>query len=194
MKKNLENLKSNWSKYNYPDSLIKQGFQKALSIPQKDLQKPKKPSNRNILPFIKTFNLNNPNIYSNIKSSVNCLRNNSISGLHNIKLIQSKRQPPNLKKNSTYTEYGEILSGTFNCSDKRGQYCNYLLTNVHYTFKYFKITQWQYASSAHLVRLTWLPQTKFQFNKTIPLTKTLAEIKSNNDETMKFEWLYKVGS
>ena len=35
---NLENLKSNLSKYHYPNSLIKQGFQKALSIPQKDLQ------------------------------------------------------------------------------------------------------------------------------------------------------------
>ena len=32
--KNLENLKTNLSKYHYPDSLIKQGFQKALSIPQ----------------------------------------------------------------------------------------------------------------------------------------------------------------
>ena len=37
--KNLENLKTNLSKYHYPDSLIKQGFQKALSIPQKDLLK-----------------------------------------------------------------------------------------------------------------------------------------------------------
>ena len=119
MQKNLENLKSNLSKYNYPDSLIKQGFQKALSIPQKDLQKPKKPSNRNILLFIKIFSLNNPNIYSSIKSSVNCLINNSISGIHNIKLIQSNRQPPNLKKNLSKTECGEILSGKFNCSDKR---------------------------------------------------------------------------
>ena len=40
--KNLENLKSNLSKYHYPNSLIKQGFQKVLSIPQKDLRKPKK--------------------------------------------------------------------------------------------------------------------------------------------------------
>ena len=47
--KNLENLKSNLSKYNYPDLLIKQEFQKALSIPQKDLQKPERPSNENIL-------------------------------------------------------------------------------------------------------------------------------------------------
>ena len=40
--KKLENLKSNLSKYHYPNSLIKQEFQKALSIPQKDLLKPKK--------------------------------------------------------------------------------------------------------------------------------------------------------
>ena len=40
--KNLETLKSNSSKYHYPDSLIKLAFQKALSIPQKDLRKPKK--------------------------------------------------------------------------------------------------------------------------------------------------------
>ena len=37
--KNLENLKSNLSKYYSPDSLIKQGFRKALSIPSKDLRK-----------------------------------------------------------------------------------------------------------------------------------------------------------
>ena len=96
--KNLENLKSNLSKYNYPDSLIKQGFQEAFSIPQKDLRKPKKPSNENTLPFITTFNPNNSNIYSTIKSSVNCLKNNRVSGFQNIKLIQSKRQTPNHKK------------------------------------------------------------------------------------------------
>ena len=38
--KNLENLKSNLSKYHYQISLIKQGFQKALSIPKKDLKNP----------------------------------------------------------------------------------------------------------------------------------------------------------
>ena len=31
-------------------------------------------SNESILPFITTFNPNNPNIYSTIKSSVNCLK------------------------------------------------------------------------------------------------------------------------
>ena len=87
--KNLENLKTNLSKYHYPESLLKQGFQKALSIPQKGLRKPKNPSNENILPFIITFNPKNTNIYSTIKSSVNSLKNNNVSGFHNIKLIQS---------------------------------------------------------------------------------------------------------
>ena len=63
---NLEKLKSNLSKNNYPDLLVKQRVRKALSIPQKDLQKPKKPSNENILPFITTFNPNNPNLNSTI--------------------------------------------------------------------------------------------------------------------------------
>ena len=75
---------------------MKQRFQKALSIPQKDLREHS--SNENILPFITTFNPNNPNIYSTIKSSVICLKNNNVSGFHNINLIQSKSQPPNLKK------------------------------------------------------------------------------------------------
>ena len=56
--KNLENLKPNLWKYHYPNSLIKEGFRKALSIPPKDLRTPKKPTNENILPFITTFNPN----------------------------------------------------------------------------------------------------------------------------------------
>ena len=82
--KNLENLKSNLSKHHYPDSLIKEGLQKTLSIRQKDLRKPKKPSNENIFPFVTAFNLNNSNIYSTIKSTVNCLKNNNVNGFQNI--------------------------------------------------------------------------------------------------------------
>ena len=55
-------------------------------------------------------------------------------------LIQSKRQLPNLKKLLIKAEYGEVLYGTFNCSDKRCECGNYLLTNDHYTFKNVEIT------------------------------------------------------
>ena len=41
--RNLENLKSNLSKYHYLDSLVKQGFQKALSMPQKTYKNLKNP-------------------------------------------------------------------------------------------------------------------------------------------------------
>ena len=121
------------------------------------LRKPKKPSNENILPFITTFNPNNPNTYSTVKSSVNCLKNNSVSGFDNIKSIQSKRKPPpppllpltNLKNLLTKAEFGEILSGTFNCSNKRCECCNYLLINYHYTFKNVQIT-FKLKKSLHL--------------------------------------------
>ena len=91
------------------------------------------------MPFIIIFNPSNPNIYSTIKSEVNCLKNNNLSGFHNIKLIQSKRQSPNLKKHLTKAEFGEVLSGTFNCSDKRCECYNYLLINDHYTVKNVQI-------------------------------------------------------
>ena len=68
------------------------------------------------------------------------MKNNNVSGFHNIKLIQSKRQSPNLKKLLIKAEFGEILSGTFNCSDERCECCNYLLINDHYTFENVQIT------------------------------------------------------
>ena len=70
--------------------------------PQKDLRKPKKPSNENILSYINPnnsiFNPNNPNIYSTTKCLVNCLKNINVSDFHYINLIQCKRQPYNHKK------------------------------------------------------------------------------------------------
>ena len=90
--------------------------------------------------FITTFNPNNRNICSTIKSSLISLKNNNVSGFYNIKLMQSKRQSPNLKKLLTKAEFGEVLSGTFKCSDKRSECCNYILISDHYTFKSVQIT------------------------------------------------------
>ena len=68
------------------------------------------------------------------------MKYHSVSGFHNIKLIQCKCQPPNLQKRLTKAEYGEVLLGTFNCSGKRCECCNCLLINDHYTFKNIQIT------------------------------------------------------
>ena len=54
--------------------------------------------------------------------------------------MQSKHQSPNLKKLLTKAEFEKVLLGTFNCSSKRCECCNYLLLNDHYTFKDIQIT------------------------------------------------------
>ena len=92
------------------------------------------------LPFTTTFNPSNPNIYSTIKSLVNCLKNDNVCSFHNIKLIQSKHQSPNPKEHLTKAQYGQVLSSTFNCSDRRCECCNCILINDHYTFRNIQIT------------------------------------------------------
>ena len=67
------------------------------------------------------------------------MKNNNVNGSHNINLTQSVNLTIS-KKLLTKTEYGEVLSGTFNCSNKRCESCNYLLKNDHYTFKNAHIT------------------------------------------------------
>ena len=47
------------------------------------------------------------------------IENNNFSGFHDIKLIESKCQFHNIKKLLTKAEFGEVLSGTFDYSDKR---------------------------------------------------------------------------
>ena len=68
------------------------------------------------------------------------MKNNNIRGFHKINLIQSKRQSPTLKNFLTKAEFGEILLGRFDCSDKRCECSNYLMKNDHCTFKNGQIT------------------------------------------------------
>ena len=81
--------------YDYPVNI---SIKKGLEIPQNDLRKTKEKQTDEVLPFISTFNQNNLSVYNSIKNSVEVLKRNNISGFGNIKLINSKRQPPNLKK------------------------------------------------------------------------------------------------
>ena len=53
----------NLSKYQYPKQLTEFGSNKALSMPLRELCMPKTISNDNSLPFMITYNPNNPNFY-----------------------------------------------------------------------------------------------------------------------------------
>ena len=108
--KHLENLKINLSKYQYPKQLTEFGINKALRIPLQELRTPKTKTitNDNSLPFITTYNPNNPNAYEMIDKSVECLKRNKVDGFENLRVIKSKRQAPNLKKILTKAEFSQI--------------------------------------------------------------------------------------
>ena len=68
------------SKYQYLKQLTEFSINKALSIPLQELRSPKTISNDNSLPFITTYNPNNPNVYEMINKSVECLKRNKVDG------------------------------------------------------------------------------------------------------------------
>ena len=132
--KHLENLKINLSKYQCPKQLTEFGINKALSIPLEELRTPKTISNDNSLPFITTYNPNNPNVYEMIDKSVECLKRSKVDGFENLRVIKSIRQVPNLKKILTKAEFSKKQVGVFKCPDKRCKCCASLLLGKSYTF------------------------------------------------------------
>ena len=125
----------NLSKYQYPKQLTEFGINKALSIPLQELRTPKTISNDNSLPFITTYNPNNPNVYEMIDKSVECLKRNKVDGFENLKVIKSKRQAPNLKRILTKAEFSQKQVGVYKCPNKRCECCASLLLGNSYTFE-----------------------------------------------------------
>ena len=133
--KHIHELKSNLKKYEYPETLIANGIQKALGISQETLTTPIEKNNKNVLPFIPTHNPNNPNNFHAIKSSINVLTANKSNGFNDIKIIHSRRQPRNLKRILTKAELSNIVSTVSKCGDTRCLCCSYLLLQNSYKFK-----------------------------------------------------------
>ena len=133
--KHPENLKINLSKYQYPNKLTEFGINKALSIHLQELRTPKTISNDNSLPFITTYNPNNPNVYEMIDKSVECAKQNKVDGFENLRVIKSKWQAPVLKKILTKAEFSQKKVGVLKCPDKRCEYCASLVLGNSYTFK-----------------------------------------------------------
>ena len=100
----LSELKEKMKKYDYPVNIVTNGIKKSLEIPQNEFRKAKEKQRNEILPLISTFNPNNPPVYNTIKNSVKILKRN-VQVFESIKFITSKRQPPNLKKLLTISEF-----------------------------------------------------------------------------------------
>ena len=102
--RHLSELKEKLKKYDYSVNIITNGIKKSLEIPQNEFRKAKEKQRNEILPLISTFNPNNPPVYNTIKNSVKILKRN-VQVFESIKFITSKRQPPNLKKLLTISEF-----------------------------------------------------------------------------------------
>ena len=106
--KHLEELKETLWKQEYPMKIIEAGINKALNIPQDQLRQVATKAQDDILllPFVSTHNPNNPQVINIIKSSVDYLQSNQVPGFSKeLKVIQSRRQAPNLKKLLTKAEF-----------------------------------------------------------------------------------------
>ena len=132
----LKNLRRNLKMQKYPDEIIVKGIKKALEIPQAELRKPKTmEENSKIMPYVSTYNPNNPQVSNIIKSVFENIQGNDVPGFKDMKLIQSRRQAPNLKRILTKAEFSSKKPEVRKCGDARCQCCNHLRLSDHYVFK-----------------------------------------------------------
>ena len=98
----LTELKNTLVKQGYPVQLVEFGAQKTTEIQVVDLRQPKDKDKEDmpILSFVSTFNPRNPDMFKVIKDTLPLLNASPRmkKSLKNIKLVNSKRQPSNLKK------------------------------------------------------------------------------------------------
>ena len=84
-----------------PNEIVTIRINKAMVLNQKELRAPQlRQATENILTFVITFNLNNPLIASLLQTSLTILKSSPEmkSVLEGTKIINSRRQPSNLKQ------------------------------------------------------------------------------------------------
>ena len=132
----LNQLRENLIKQKYPMKIIENGLTKVRHIPQSELRKSRQPDLvDNIIPFISTHSPNNPQIYNLIKSAYGILKRNEVPGFKDLRLIQSKRQAPNLKRILTKAQFSNKIPMVVKCGDPRCLCYQHLLLSDHYFLK-----------------------------------------------------------
>ena len=84
----------------YLKMVVEKGIEKAVTIPQEQLRSEKLKKKVNILPFISTYNPNNPNLFPKVREIYENFQTSKTLGkiFAKYKLIDCKRQPSNLKR------------------------------------------------------------------------------------------------
>ena len=84
----------------YPKQIIETGIVKANALSREELLTKKTKEENEIIPFVHTFNPNNPNMFQIIHDSMPIIKTDEAlkTAFKGTKLISSKRQSPNLKQ------------------------------------------------------------------------------------------------
>lgn len=135
----MQELKECLIKRKYPLHLITDGIDKALNQDQRVLRQVNAKPNTGIIPFVSTFNPNNPEMFNFMKQNVPILKCSSRmkSVLDATPLLKSKRQAHNLKNILTRARYDRtpqtktvVKCGRGNCG-----LCRHLVEGHTFNFK-----------------------------------------------------------
>jgi hypothetical protein len=143
----LDELSKTLKQRGFPKRLIKDGIDKAMSIPRKDLLKVKHKQNSiNDIAFVSTFNPCNPELFNNIHNNRFILDSDNVMKevLKKSKIIKSKRQPPSLKKLLTKANFEQTLEKRVTkCNRPNCSLCQHIIESNHYKFsdKIFYVNQ-----------------------------------------------------
>ena len=96
----MQELKSFLLKQKYPHQINNYGLDKAMALDNDLLRKVQEKTEENVIPYVSTFNLKDPEMYHVIIENKPILQEDETMRniLSKFKFIKSKRQPYNLKR------------------------------------------------------------------------------------------------
>ena len=134
MIKRMGELKTLNKRRKYPED----GIKKALTQSQNDLRNYRPKSDETVLPFVSTYNPNNPEMFRIVKENQHILeRSETMKEIMNSKkFLKSKRQMPNLKRILCKARFRKPQSFTV-AKCKRGNcgLCKHLIEGVQFKLK-----------------------------------------------------------
>ena len=126
----LKEIASSLIDRKYPIQVVKTGFLKALQIPRSSLLTAKEETVKPIIPFISTHNPKNRELFGLLKSNFTILKQDEKMNkiITETKFIKCKRQPPNLKRIITRSEFKEETTAYVRkCGESRCGLCDYIV-------------------------------------------------------------------
>ena len=136
----LEELAQFLKAQGYPYELVKNGIHSAVSKGPFTSRGLKENEPSKIIPFVSTFNPHNDNIFPVVKNKCEELKQRSCRMkeiLDKHTLINSKRQPKNLKRLLTFSKFDSICSipKVSKCNTPRCGTCNMIIECSTFTFR-----------------------------------------------------------